>query len=45
MRRNSFVQVEILSAVVSSIAKDVRAHTIVDVGAGQVRFQFLLLTC
>jgi hypothetical protein len=39
----SFEQVEVLSAVVNSIADSVRGHTIVDVGAGQVCPHFLLL--
>uniref|UniRef100_A0A2N9IWV8 Uncharacterized protein n=1 Tax=Fagus sylvatica TaxID=28930 RepID=A0A2N9IWV8_FAGSY len=36
-------EVEVLSAVVNSIADSVRGHTIVDVGAGQVCPHFLLL--
>ena len=38
------MQVEILSAVVNTIADNVRAHAVIDVGAGQVWLHFLLLT-
>lgn len=34
-------QVEVLSAVISSIASDLKTHTIVDVGAGQVTLTFI----
>jgi hypothetical protein len=40
----SCVQVEALSAVVSTVAESVRAHAIIDVGAGQVELHFLLIT-
>lgn len=38
------MQVEALSAVVSTVADSVRADAIVDVGAGQVELHFLLIT-
>lgn len=38
------MQVEALSAVVSTVAESVRAHAILDVGAGQVELHFLLIT-
>jgi len=40
-RNISCVQVEALSAVVSTVADSVRADAIVDVGAGQVELHFL----
>lgn len=30
------MQVEVLSAVVNSVVNSIRAHTVIDVGAGQV---------
>lgn len=34
-------QVEVLSAIISLIASDLKSHAIVDVGAGQVTLTFI----
>lgn len=36
-------QVEVLSAIISLIASDLKSHAIVDVGAGQVTLTFITI--